>query len=356
MKTKIIQIVRQLRVRRSIAVALASAVVLGGFALTDNARLNGLHTSEAALTAQVDLVQKKIAKRDDALTAASKLTDPAQKALHLDGVSSVDPAMVASVKTAMSTLKDRTAAQRKQLSALSARIQSPKLRQGVWPADIDASVRTVKRATLPADTVAAAGAALKTATEHLTDAVAAWKQQELERQQEQQRLAEQAAAQAAQQAAARAARAAQVARAATRTAPSATRTSTGAPAPAAAPASVDTTRHVYVRASADGMNVASLQAAVDAGGHILANYAPLGISMVVAHNGNDGNVVLSLHPGDLVQFTGALNGTFRATGSMDISRTTGLVNDLLALGTPYLMGTCNWTGGTEHYVGLVRVS
>lgn len=92
------------------------------------------------------------------------------------------------------------------------------------------------------------------------------------------------------------------------------------------------------------------QSAVDAGGQNAIQYSN-GWTDVVAHNGND-SMVLQLKVGDIVNFTGAISGSYRMTGSIDVAHGSS-VSGLGALGTKMMMQTCYWNSALMRVVGFV---
>lgn len=113
-------------------------------------------------------------------------------------------------------------------------------------------------------------------------------------------------------------------------------------------ASQGSTYYVSVRTWGDPWD---LQATVDAGGQVAADYG--GVINVTAHNYND-STALALGIGDLVVFSGAMGGTYQVAGEMWVS--VGASSSLLwNLGTPVTMQTCSWDNASMRIVGLVPV-
>jgi len=92
------------------------------------------------------------------------------------------------------------------------------------------------------------------------------------------------------------------------------------------------------------------QSAVDAGGQNAIQYSN-GWTDVAAHNGND-SIALQLKVGDIVNFSGAISGSYRVSGSIDVSKG-GSVSEFSTLGTKMMLQTCYWTSDLMRVVGLV---
>lgn len=92
------------------------------------------------------------------------------------------------------------------------------------------------------------------------------------------------------------------------------------------------------------------QSAVDAGGQNAIEYSN-GWTDVAAHNGND-SVALQLKIGDIVNFSGAISGSYRVTGMIDIPQGSN-VSIMGSLGAKMMMQTCDWNSLLMRVVGLV---
>lgn len=152
---------------------------------------------------------------------------------------------------------------------------------------------------------------------------------------EQERLAQVAAQKAAEEAAAAAERA--------------SRRNVPAP-PANASAGTAAGIDVHVRTSVNAAGQVNGQAEIDAGGQVAVNWPGVG-TFVSAHNHNDSRA-LNLRPGDIVRFSGAVTGTWRVTGSMDVRKGDG-PQVVLPLGTSMFMQTCYFSSAAMRVVGLV---
>ena len=100
---------------------------------------------------------------------------------------------------------------------------------------------------------------------------------------------------------------------------------------------------------ADGV-WSSGQSAIDAGGQNAIEYSN-GWTDVAAHNGYD-SLALQLKTGDIVNFTGAISGSYRVTGTTDVQQGSS-ANILGSLGTKMMMQTCHWDSDLMRVVGLV---
>lgn len=92
------------------------------------------------------------------------------------------------------------------------------------------------------------------------------------------------------------------------------------------------------------------QSAIDAGGQVAIVWPAYGIE-VAAHNFND-SLVLKLVPGDFVNFTGAVTGSYRVTGSITVQQNSSSTV-LGQLGTKMMMQTCVFDSVMMRIVGLV---
>lgn len=106
---------------------------------------------------------------------------------------------------------------------------------------------------------------------------------------------------------------------------------------------------VFVRTTVDTSGGDNGQSAINAGGEVGVIYPGHG-TIVSAHNTNDARA-LSLRIGDLVTFTGAVQGTYRVTGSIDVPKGS-TVDSVDALGTRMMMQTCNFNSNLMRIVGM----
>ena len=94
------------------------------------------------------------------------------------------------------------------------------------------------------------------------------------------------------------------------------------------------------------------QSVIDAGGQNALQYSN-GWTDVAAHNSND-SIALQLKVGDIVNFSGAISGSYRVNGSIDIPKG-GSASVMGALGTKMMMQTCYWDNELMRAVGLAPV-
>ena len=94
------------------------------------------------------------------------------------------------------------------------------------------------------------------------------------------------------------------------------------------------------------------QAEIDACvGPVLSDYGSYGIS-IGQHNDCGGDYVLGINPGDTIILTGVINGTYVATGSMDVLQNG---TDASVLGGGLYLQTCYWDNVTMRLVHLEQV-
>lgn len=120
-------------------------------------------------------------------------------------------------------------------------------------------------------------------------------------------------------------------------------------APAASPQSGPKEITVNVRTTVNTSQGGNGQAEINAGGEVGVIYPAYG-TIVSAHDTNDPRA-LSLVPGDIVNFTGAVNGRYRVTGLINVPKGAE-VRSVAALGQRMMMQTCIFHTNQMRIVGL----
>lgn len=119
-------------------------------------------------------------------------------------------------------------------------------------------------------------------------------------------------------------------------------------APAAGRVALNIT--VVVRTTVNTANGGNGQSEINAGGEVGVIWPGYG-TIVSAHDTNDARA-LSLQPGDLVTFTGAIQGRYRVTGLINVPKGSA-VSTVAALGTAMMMQTCIFNTKLMRIVGMV---
>lgn len=120
-------------------------------------------------------------------------------------------------------------------------------------------------------------------------------------------------------------------------------------APQAVPTSSANNITVNVRTTVNAGGGENGQAAINAGGQVAVIWSNYG-AIVSAHNTSDARA-LSLKPGDTVTFTGAVQGRYRVSGSIDVSQGAS-VSSVAQLGTTMMMQTCYFNSNVMRVVGM----
>jgi hypothetical protein len=109
--------------------------------------------------------------------------------------------------------------------------------------------------------------------------------------------------------------------------------------------------NVVVRVSLNATALDNGQSAIDAGGQVAMNYRGYGTD-VISHVSND-STALKLMVGDIVNFSGAISGSYRVTGYIDVLRNSSLAQ-LGQLNAHMFMQTCHYDPSLQMRVaGLV---
>lgn len=107
---------------------------------------------------------------------------------------------------------------------------------------------------------------------------------------------------------------------------------------------------VAVRVTVNTANGGNGQSEINAGGEVGVIWPGYG-TIVSAHDTTDPRA-LSLRPGDVVTFTGAVQGRFRVTGLIDVPKGSA-VSSVAQLGTAMMMQTCIFHTSLMRIVGMV---
>jgi hypothetical protein len=109
--------------------------------------------------------------------------------------------------------------------------------------------------------------------------------------------------------------------------------------------------NVVVRISLTATTLDNGQSAIDAGGQVAMIYKGYGTD-VVAHVSND-STALKLVVGDIVNFSGAISGSYRVSGFIDVLRNSSIAQ-LGQLNAQVFMQTCHYDPSLQmRVVGLV---
>jgi hypothetical protein len=101
-------------------------------------------------------------------------------------------------------------------------------------------------------------------------------------------------------------------------------------------------------------NAQTAQEVIDGGGEVAVRYTATSGVVVSAHNYYD-PTALFLTVGDTVTFAGEVTGTYRVTGSKDVTVGEATTRDLVSLNSPMMMQTCYFFSNRARIVGMVPV-